>query len=329
VNSERHKEQEPLQVFKESVAKLKETIWDFFYSANASLYFGIYWLPKEKCRRAFVLGALSFMSLSLVLLIVEVFLEVSEATIVDSISQVKNEWRYYILGTYSFAILVILLNQQRERRQLRSHRHLAMEAWSLQQKRLTVTSKRELYEAFIVSVLNAYHEFGATRVWLWLDVGGGALEVSDETVYPPCPDKDYVRRLERGEGVAGLVLEDGHPRYVPRLFFPFNATWIRGLSWRFPHALRFDVTPGKPEQFEVTTPKMARNQVKLLRDLIPRKLKSFVAVPVLDSSGKKSGVICIDFGRTDPLARMDVTIAASFAAMLGDEFTRRGISATA
>ena len=142
----------------------------------------------------------------------------------------------------------------------------------------------------------------------------------DGCMYPETAAPGYLKKLTSGQGIVGLVATDGHARYVPRLYFPVNSLRLGLLSKPFPHALRFEVHRVSSGFVDVRKQKVNVNAVKM-PDAVP-PFKSFVAVPVKAANEACLGWLCIDFAKTDPLARVDIKMASILGAIIADELQR-------
>ena len=68
--------------FRKRAGALRSVFTDFFRFLPIVFYFFVYWTPKEYLRHAVRIGALSFLSVSGVLLWVEVAVEVSKGEVI-------------------------------------------------------------------------------------------------------------------------------------------------------------------------------------------------------------------------------------------------------
>jgi hypothetical protein len=174
----------------------------------------------------------------------------------------------------------------------------------------------------------AFNHTGIQHVSLHLPVGG-ALSIRPEHVCPPDPNFSTAP-LAVGEGLAGQVYEDAalHIQYLPRLFFPFN---FRYGGWLFPHTAKmlFASVPIKDANVSLWGVGDEEISPKTFKRIgtAPIRYRSLLSVPVVSVVDKQLfGVLNLDFRKTDPLDKRGIEMALVFALLLGSEMHSRGIS---
>lgn len=282
------------------------------------IYFFLYWNFKARIRRVLHIGALSFLSISLVILALEVLLElVGRDLLADLFHGFPNQ-RPLLLAGFVLSTLVVLAHHQRESRHTRQEYLLAEKLWSFLENR---DSKDEAaFVAFALrTVKDSFDRHKALHACVW-QKQGNEFRIQDCWTPPEPGDAGYITTLPLGEGIVGLVAADQLARYVPRLHFPFNGRAMRRYAWRFPHALKFEVVRSSAGYVDIAKPKVNVNGVML--GGTPPSFLSFIAVPIRATGGVCLGVLCIDFARTDPLGLQDIKMASVFGVIVGEELQR-------
>jgi hypothetical protein len=300
---------------KARVGATARVVADLIRFAPVFAYFYIYWKPKELLRRWRRVGALSFLSVSLLLLWLEVLVEVTKHKLIAAVVPHSVAAQWTVLLLFSAAVIVVLLHHGHERRHQHSEFLLAERVWEFMMTRdgsSVDASIRRATELFY----DVFRRFGIKHVSVALPEGN-ELVIREQHVHPPEPSGSYYARLPLDDGVAGLVYKDAQPRYLPRLFFPFGK---RGVF--FPHAMVFEIRKGANHRIDVVRPKLDLEAFKPFGDP-PFAFSSFVSVP-LKPVGKREciGVLIFDFDRTDPLTRMDIKMAVFLGLLLSDELDR-------
>lgn len=314
-------ETDPKHHFRHLIAGVLGALRDAAAFAPLFIYFFLYWNLKEKRRRIFHFSALSFLSLSLFILLLEVILEVGGKTILTDFLHQTPHLETTILGLFSIAVLLVLAHHQRERQHARTEYVLAEKIWLFLESRGAL-NEAEFKKLVLPLVADAFSRFPVEHVCLW-EPDQENLRIPEDSVFPPIKEDGYLTSLKRGQGVAGLVFEDQRPRYVPRLYLPFNSRMLRQFSLRFPHALKFEISKVRQGQLDVVRPNVSVDAVKPPGDGSPEPFSSFLAVPlkVIDHNDSL-GVLCLDFKKTDPLDRAEIKMAAALGIMIAEELRR-------
>lgn len=314
---------EPRSHLQQLVRDLIEALRDLLAFTPVFFYFWLYWNLKEKARRLFHIGALSFLSLSLIILVLEITLEFSDKEALLELLHESPTLEPLLIGLFIVAILFVLLHHHKERRHAQTEYRLTEQIWLFLVSR--GSRPEEEFIAFALSLVEeAFSRLSVIRVCIWQE-NGEELTVRPGYVHPT-PDKaKFLAILSKREGVASLVFADKRPRYVPRVYFPFNSLPLRFLSWSFPHAWRFEIAPGPGGRLDVIEPKIDQRAVTKPE----LGFSSFVAVPMIDLRGTCTGVLCIDFKKTDPLDRIEIKMASLLGILIADELQRiRSVSAS-
>jgi hypothetical protein len=284
-------------------------------------YFWAYWSNKELLRRGLRTGALSFLSISILCLWSEIIVELTTHQVVAILPHTpRADAILMVLFTLSVAILVF--HHQKELR----HRHaefvLAERLWEFMMRRDT-----DSWDGCIDTATRLFRDiferFGIAHVSVALPVDG-ELVIDPKHVWPREENRWFYERLPLDDGVGGWVYYDGKPRYVPRLFYPFNGFTRHLMQIFFPHAMVFEIKkdPRSPGRIELVQPTLDFNVFKT-SVVEPFVFKSFVSVPLkARSSSKCIGVLNFDFKTTDPLIRVDIKTAVVLGLILADELER-------
>lgn len=304
--------------------------WAALVFAPVFWYTFIYWNAKEFSRRLFHVGALSFFSVSIIFFFAEVVLEFGSSSrllppnsfLASYISQFLYSSKPVMVSCFAIASVIFLVHHQKERKHANTEYRLAENIWTLLESRGSATTIQGLVASTLPIINNAFERFSVQRVCFW-QPDGEQLVVNDDCIFPDLEgaDETYLRRLKKETGVAGLVYRDMLLRYVPRLYFPFNTSWLRKISMWFPHALTFEVRKVHGE-LDIVRPNVDLSAVVVSSNGRPRHLRSFVAVPVKSSDGKCHGVLCVDFNKTDPLERIDIKMAAVLGMLFAEDIRR-------
>ena len=309
---------DPGRQFLELFKGLAKAAANFLAFAPLFLYFFVYWNLKTKSRQLLHVGALSFLSLSILLLAFEVGLEIVGKDLLVSLIHRYPGAEFLLIAGFALSIFIVLGHHQRERRQARIEHSLAETIWLFLEER-GPRGENEFVEFSLQLIKNSFDRHKAKHASLWQQCGQEIL-ILPGFVQPPVTG-GYLTRLESGQGVAGLVLADQVVRYVPRMFLPFNYGFLRRISWRFPHAVKFDIVRASKGYLDIRWAKVNVDAVRFPRDLSER-FRSFVAVPLRTANGACIGVLCIDFDKTDPLGRADIKMASAFGLMMAEELQR-------
>lgn len=215
----------------------------------------------------------------------------------------------------------MLIHHVRERQHDQPHHFFGEKVWEFFESR---PYKSE--DAAIERALRQFHAifapFGLVHVSIFR-IDGEYLKIHGHEVYPSEADRGYFEPLRPGQGVAGLVYVDMNPRYVPRLFFPWNRS--SALSAFFPHSMKFEIATDDDGTVTLVNPNMDLYVFEPPQQGTLR-YKAFLSVPLKCAQGSKTtdclGVLNFDFDRTDPLTKMDIKSAVFLGALLGDEIDR-------
>lgn len=294
-------------------------------------YFWGYWQLKDRLRVLLHRGALAFLSLGMLSFIADI--AVSKGAL-PTLKYLKWTEEPLAMGLVILAGLIILLHSAHEVREKKSEHGLASAIWHLL-NRDECRTEADLFKRSLPHIAKAF-DTPVHRVSIWIP-SGNRLVLKDHGLHEPTPvGAAVLKELPLEKGVAGRVFFDGRPRYVPRVCFPFNNRFGRRCSWRFLHALVFDLRRGGAtgNGNHPTTPpgglvelngnRVDFNSVVLTERVTIDCLHAFVAVPI--SAFRKGetpqGVLCIDFAKTDPLRTDQVRSAATFGLLLALDLER-------
>lgn len=280
----------------------------------------LYWDRKDSVRYRFRVGALSILSFSLLLLWAEVAAELAGAHWLVALLK-SFELRWPVVALFSVAVFLLLIHHAHERRHDLPHHFLGEKVWEFFERRPYKSEDVLVHEA-----LRHFHDifiaYGLAHVSIFRP-DEQHLTIQRHEVLPLEKDNGYFEPLKLGEGVAGLVYSDMSPRYVPRLFFPWNAP--SALSAFFPHSMKFEIDAPEGGQLTLVNPNL---------DLFvfepPKEgaicYRSFLSVPIKCTEESAAteclGVLNFDFHRTDPLSKLDIKGAVFLGALLGEEISR-------
>lgn len=292
---------------------------DVFSFAPVFIYFWLYWTPKEFIRTWLRVGALGFLSVSLLLLWLEVAAEIAKEHMLSTILPASEKVRWGILGAFSASVLALLWHHHQERKHRHSEFLLAERVWEFMMTRGTL-SRDECLSTALRLFSDVFVRFGIRHVSVAFPAGK-QLTINPAHVHPQEDANSYFQPLPE-DSVAGLVFSDYQPRYVPRLFFPWNGQKRRPLCVFFPHALMFEIRKGDTGRVDVVRPKIDLDAFKT-SDEREFPFKSFVTAPLKPVNRRDAiGVINFDFSSTDPLSRIDVKMAVLLGLILADELER-------
>lgn len=295
---------------------------DIVRFAPVVLYFWAYWSHKEPLRRGVRTGALTILSASSFLLLAQVTAKWSGFQPLEM--QRHPSFKVVAVVTLATCVAILFFHHRKELRHRYAEVVLAESLWQFMIRR-QFTSRDECISAAIRFFSEIYASFGIAHVSVALPVGG-ELVISPKHVFPKENRPSFYQRLSlhddvSGRGVAGLVFDDGKPRYVPRLFYPFNG-FKRRFSLFFPHALVFEIKKGSDGRFDLVKPKLDYDVFRTsFGD--PFMFKSFVSVPLRPTGHEQSmGVLNFDFSATDPLVRVHIKTMVVLAVILADDLAR-------
>ena len=286
------------------------------------LYFWAYWNNKEVLRRGVRTAALTILSVSSFLLLLA---HATEKLPRFEPIHIERRPGFEIVVAIALAACVVVLffHHRKELRNQYAELVLAERIWQFMIRR-GFSSWDSCISTALRLFSEIYASLGIAHVSVALPING-ELIINPKHVYPKENRKSFYQRLSlnsevAGGGVAGSVFHDGNPRYVPRLFYPFNA-FGRRFSLFFPHALVFQLEKDAVH-FDLVKPTVDFNVFETsFGD--PFVFKSFVSVPLRPSGQAHSlGVLNFDFATTDPLARGHIKTAVVLALILADELAR-------
>lgn len=286
-----------------------------------AVYFAIYWQLKDAFRRLVRYGALAFLSISLLLFLLEVVMEFAGRPAIEHVNRELPALKPYLVGLFVLSGLIVIAHHVAETRHTKTGFSLSEMLWRFFNQS-EANSESALLSGALPLIQGAFTKLGAQRVCVWTPAGE-QLVVADGHWHPKGND-DLLRELMLGTGIAGLVYDDRLPRYVPRLTFPFNSPGLRWMSWNFRHALCFNIVQKQDDAaIDVVGKSLSIDAVTFPDKSTPKSLRSFVAVPV--ASGRQSpciGVLCIDFKSTDPLDKSAIKMASVLGVILAAEVSR-------
>lgn len=303
-----------------AVRQLLDLLAEIVRFSPVFIYFFLYWRPKEFLRTWLRVGALGFLSLSLVMLWLDVAAEITQLRFLRFLVPTSQSFRWLVLALFTCSVLSLLWHHHQERKQRYAEFLLAERVCEFMMNRGSLTR-----DECLTTALRLFHEvfkrFGIKHTSVALPVEE-KLCIDFGHVYPSETDASFFDPLSADESVAGLVFTDFQPRYVPRLFFPWNDRKRRPLCVFFPHAMIFEIRKGDLGRVDVVRPKIDLDAFKTT-DVGEFAFVSFVTVPLKPLNRKDSiGVLNFDFKRTDPLSRIDVKMAVLLGMILADELER-------
>ncbi|MDE1948519.1 MAG: hypothetical protein KGI35_07885 [Burkholderiales bacterium] len=302
---------DPSERLLSSIDDLKRAVLQFVAFLPVFAYFFVFWKYRDQVRVWLRRGALGVLSLTLAIFLGEVILEFAGNRVLAEIKQRYPNLEGGIVGFFVLSGLIILWHNIVETKHGHTEAALSDGLWRLFYG-VQAKSKDELTKQALKLVAEVFQHFGCCSACIWT-LGDDGLRIVDDHWHPSIP-LGYVNRLPIGAGIAGLVHEDRLPRYVPRLFFPFNRPVLRLLSWRFPHALVFAIHGRQGGIVDVSGREFSPNAVHFDHRPVPESMMSFVSVPLSASAtGPSHGVLCINFKGTNTLD----TIAIKMASVLG------------
>ncbi|HYM61230.1 MAG TPA: hypothetical protein VEZ11_10085, partial [Thermoanaerobaculia bacterium] len=289
------------------LARLRAAISAFFAYAPIAAYF-YYWDHKQRIRRFFQLSALWILTIALVRLVAEPLIEVVLASSRRTVPDVPSWIQIPLWIAYGGAILYLLIHNYTERKHQISEYILAAKVWEFMERRRRNPREDELVAVVLADFLAVFARFRIAHVSIFR-MSEGALIINPSEVWPQETNAGYFISLAPGTGVAGLVHADMKPRYVPRIFFPFNSN---RLGMLFPHAVKFEVVLTPNGHFDMVNPRMDVNVFAQPQGHLT--FSSFLSVPLRslpqDASEQEClGVLNFDFLSTDPLDRSDIKAA--------------------
>jgi hypothetical protein len=311
---------DPADEFRKRSQVLRSDLSDFFRFVPIILYFFVYWTPKEYVRHALRIGALSFLSISAVLLWLEVAAEFAQGQVIHLFVPRAPLLKWGGLALFSVSIVSLLIHHHHERKHRDSEFHLAERMWEFMIKR-----KTKSWDECIALALPLFFDVFSRCKIRHLSIGlpdTEYIKIEHHHVYPAETDPSYFHALPVKRSVAGRVYADGRVRYVPRLFFPFNSRRRYPWTARFNHAMVFEIKQTADKRLDIFRPKLNVNSFDSAA-IANFVFKSFVTVPLEPrDSSERLGVLNIDFDTTDPLDRIHIKMAAFLGVVLADELHR-------
>lgn len=282
-------------------------------------YFWLWSLKKDKSKYL-KYSALSLVSLSSLSLVTELSAEMAGPQRLEALIRKASEHKVptmLLLGLLVVAVIYLIAYHYHEARKPEYEADFAMRLCECMESSTILGTKdpQKHVKRALELIYFVFRKAGAKHACLHT-IEGDTLIIGPENVFPPENDQDYFIKLKLGEGVAGRVLSDGQIRYVPRL---------KILRWVFPHAVNFDYRPrtepatGQP-RYEFVESKTDYYTFGA-GDKLSRRFKSFLCVPVRRSGSEDvHAILSVDFGRHDPIDKVDIVMAAVFGMTLADKF---------
>jgi hypothetical protein len=321
------RDRDPADELKVRAKAATTVVGDLVRFAPVFLYFWAHWKPKELVRRWMRIGALSFLSISLILLVLEVVAEFTKHQFIQDFFPPHGPARGVIFVIFVLSVVALLFHHLNEFRHRHSEFLLAERLWEFMMSR-RVQAWDDCIGTAVRLFYDVFRRYGVKHVSVALP-DENELVIHSQHVFPPEPRGSYFARLPLSDGVAGLVFSDGRPRYVPRMFFPLNARRRWPLNIFFPHAIVFEIRKAAEGRIDVVRPKLDLDAFKPFGD-DDLTFRSFVSVPLRAVRRRDTiGVLNIDFDSTDPLARMDIKMAVLLGLLLADELDRLAPAAAA
>jgi hypothetical protein len=288
--------------------------WRVFGFFCAQAYFW-YWSWRKDKTRYFRYAALSVLSLSTILLVLEVALElVGPEKLTPRVSRFLLAAHHHkipaalVLGICVAALLYMIAYHYHEARKPDYEFNFTMRLYECidSQRILTGEEAKQKIKKALELIYFVFRESGAKHVCLHT-FENDELIIRPENVFPETTDPEYSLSLRPGQGVAGKVYADSFVRYVPRL----KLLWMA-----FPHAVNFAYRPLDRELVE----READYFLFQPNARFSPRFKSVLSVPVrAPGSEKSSAVLSIDFGRNDPIDKWDIAMATVFGMILSDK----------
>ncbi|HEX8459687.1 MAG TPA: hypothetical protein VF656_20500 [Pyrinomonadaceae bacterium] len=290
--------------------------------APIAIYF-LVWGVKTKIRHAMKVGALFVLSISTVLLLVEVLLETTGSERIHAFMSDPRLHTFHevLLGFFVIAVIFLVRHHYHESKKPGYEYGFVRQLSLFMQRRQREPGPVDELIPSALELFYAVFKRAGVAHCSYYRMDGEALIMRGNSVYPFTDDPGYRLALKVGSGVAGLVARDGVTRYVPHVYFPFakRRKWLPTLF--FPHAVRlkFNHIEGSAELehigFDVDVYERPASGEVLYN--------SFVSVPVKPVvTDQAYGILNFDFARRDPLDKSDIAMAALFGLLLGDEIAR-------
>jgi hypothetical protein len=282
------------------------------------LYYFLYWRARNSMRRWAKRGALGVLSVTLFLFIVEILMKFFGEHALAEAKRAHPNLERVLLGLFVLAGLVILHHNTLEARGKHGDTALSEGLWRLLIASET-RSAADLHSAALPVLLSVFKQYKCCAVCFWRR-DGDRLALAQRDWHPGNIPKGATCELPIGEGIAGLVYSDRKPRYVPRLYFPFNRPSMRKLSVFFPHALVFEIRSPNGGVVDVEARNLSLNAVLFSGKPTSQEAPSFVAVPVASSAdGPIHGVLCINFQGTNTLDTISVKLVSALGVVLAEK----------
>lgn len=281
---------------------------------SVALFF-LAWNQKRKLRDILHYTSLAVISLSTVLLLIEVIAEYRGAeTIVTALRGFETVYGHFVFAIFVAGVLFMLWHHYEETQKPQFEYAFVLRLWEFMEGR------RQGAPQPVRNVLEIFHglfkKSGIAHVSIYR-MQSGILKIDPQEVYPSVPanDQDFYVDLPKGEGVAGHVYNDMKARYMPVLFL--------GPLF-FPHAIDFEwqttPLPGS------TRPTFDLRDLDFELDVFKPspsrqfRFRSFLSVPLRSSKSNGCvGVLNFDFDRLDPLEKRDIAMGMVIGLILGEE----------
>jgi len=300
--------------------ELVRLLRDLLRISPVFFYFFLYWRPKEFLRTWLRVGALGFLSFSLFALWFETAAELLHLTAFIALVPDTPKWRWSMLVLLTVSVMLLLWHHHQERRQRHTEYLLGERVWEFMATR-GVRSRDDTIALALRLFYEVFEPYGIGHTSIAL-LRDDMLQIDNHHVFPKEDSEAFFHPLPLGNSVAGYVFDDLQPRYVPRLFFPWNDRKQRPFCISFPHAMPFEIRKTDQGHLDVVQPKIDMNAFNNSGSG-EFAFASFVTVPLKPRDrGRPLGVLNFDFETTDPLNRVDLKIAVLLGLILADEIDR-------
>lgn len=303
------------------MAPFKRTLWHLFQYGIIAGYFFV-WSYKTEIRHKMKVGSLGILSLSTVLLMVEIVAEAAKKSIHEMVvSPILGAGGSIVLILFFPAVAYLIWHHWGESRKPGYEYKFVRQLCQFLRGRQQVAHDRDTLVSDVLPLFWGAFERAGIRhcsVHLFED---NTLKCRPALIHPRSKDPTYYVSMEKGEGVAGKVYVDSNPRYVPRIYLPFTKRWRFTPTLPFDHAVKF-VLGEKDGKLDLVSEDIDPFAFKKAEGRDPH-FRSLVSVPLTSiTTGQTFGVLNFDFNRHDPLDKIDIAMAVVFGLVLGDEIER-------
>lgn len=280
------------------------------------------WSYKTEIRHKMKVGSLGILSLSTLLLVVELSLEAGKKNLHEMIlaplfGAVGNIALFLVVP----AVFYLVWHHYAESRKPGYEYKFVRQLWQfLNQRKEATHDVDKLVSDVLPLFYRTFERTGIRHCSVHL-FETNMLRSRTSLIHPPSDDPNYYLPMEKGDGVAGRVFEDSNPRYVPRIYLPFAKRWRFTPTIPFHHGVKF-VLGMKNGSLDLISENIDPFAFKKAEGCDP-PFKSLVSVPLASvTTGARFGVLNFDFNRHDPLDKIDIAMAVVFGLVLGDEIER-------